>query len=39
MSDFAVYTMPPVGFPDSKVHEANLGPVGPDGPHEPCYQG
>ena len=29
--------------PDSKVHEANMGPTwvlsAPDGPHEPCYQG
>ena len=30
-------------YPDSKVHGANMGPVGPRWalcwPHEPCYQG
>ena len=32
-----------IEFPDSKVHGANMGPVGPRWapcwPHEPCYQG
>ena len=32
-----------IRFPDSKVHVAHLGPVGPRWapcwPHEPCYQG
>ena len=30
-------------LPDSKVHEAYMGPTwalsAPDGPHVPCYQG